>query len=77
VTRHIRHAAVFCVLLLLALLVNALRVQFVQSGAYDGNPANRRDSIARYAQPRGDILVEGVPVTGSRDTREQLRSERT
>ena len=76
-TRHIRHAAVFCVLLLLALLVNALRVQFVQSGAYDGNPANRRDSIARYAQPRGDILVEGVPVTGSRDTREQLRYERT
>ncbi|MEU1516770.1 penicillin-binding protein 2 [Streptomyces sp. NPDC005811] len=76
-TRHIRHAAVFCALLLLALLVNALRVQVVRSAAYDGNPANRRASIARYGQPRGDILVGGAPVTGSRDTGEQLRYERT
>ncbi|MET8165681.1 penicillin-binding protein 2 [Streptomyces sp. NPDC005329] len=76
-TRHIRHAAAFCALLLVALLVNALRVQVVQSGTYDDNPANRRDTIARYAQPRGDILVDGAPVTGSRDTGEQLRYERT
>ncbi|MGW0577264.1 penicillin-binding transpeptidase domain-containing protein [Streptomyces sp. NPDC002920] len=76
-TRHIRHAAVFCALLLLALLVNAARVQVVESSAYDDNPANRRDSIARYGRPRGDILVGGAPVTGSRDTREQLRYERT
>ncbi|GGS00869.1 penicillin-binding protein [Streptomyces humidus] len=76
-TRHIRHAAVFCALLLAALLVNAARVQLVQSGSYDANPANRRGSIARYAQPRGDILVGGTPVTGSRDTGEQLRYERT
>ncbi|GAB7104451.1 penicillin-binding transpeptidase domain-containing protein [Streptomyces phaeofaciens JCM 4814] len=76
-TRYIRHAAVFCALLLLALLINALRVQVVENEAYDGNPANRRDSIARYGRPRGDILVGGAPVTGSRDTREQLRYERT
>ncbi|MFI2430938.1 penicillin-binding transpeptidase domain-containing protein [Streptomyces sp. NPDC018693] len=76
-TRYIRHAAVFCALLLVALLVNAARVQVVQSGRYDDNPANRRSSIARYGQPRGDILVGGVPVTGSRDTGEQLRYERT
>ncbi|MFF0227851.1 penicillin-binding transpeptidase domain-containing protein [Streptomyces sp. NPDC004629] len=76
-TRHIRHAAVFCVLLLAALLVNAARVQVVEGPAYDDNPANRRATIARYGQPRGDILVEGAPVTGSRDTGEQLRHERT
>lgn len=76
-TRHIRRAAVFCALLLVALLVNAARVQVVRSGVYDHNPANRRASIARYAQPRGDILVDGAPVTGSRDTGEQLRYERT
>ncbi|MER5431240.1 penicillin-binding protein 2 [Streptomyces sp. NPDC002588] len=76
-TRYIRRAAVFCALLLLALLVNALRVQVVRSADYDGNPANRRESIARYGQPRGDILVGGAPVTGSRDTGEQLRYERT
>ncbi|MCH0566644.1 penicillin-binding transpeptidase domain-containing protein [Streptomyces sp. MUM 2J] len=76
-TRYIRYAAVFCALLLVALLVNAARVQVVQSRAYDDNPANRRPVIARYGQPRGNILVAGRPVTGSKDTREQLRYERT
>ncbi|MFF3344047.1 penicillin-binding transpeptidase domain-containing protein [Streptomyces sp. NPDC002779] len=76
-TRHIRLAAVFCALLLAALLVNAARIQVFGAGAYDGNSANRRATIARYDQPRGDILVDGRPVTGSEDTGEQLRYERT
>ncbi|MFB6844450.1 penicillin-binding transpeptidase domain-containing protein [Streptomyces sp. NPDC056373] len=76
-TRHIRHAQYFCALLLAALLVNAARVQVVQAPSYDRNPANRRPDIARYEQPRGDIWVGGRPVTGSRDTRENLRYERT
>ncbi|MFJ8541266.1 penicillin-binding transpeptidase domain-containing protein [Streptomyces sp. NPDC093586] len=76
-TRYIRHAAAFCALLLVALVVNAARVQIVQAPEYDGNPANRRPDIARYQQPRGDILVGGEPVTGSRDTGEHLRFERT
>jgi peptidoglycan glycosyltransferase len=77
VTRHIRHAGVFCALLLVALLLNAARVQVVQAPEYDRNPANRRPDIARYEEPRGDILVDDRPVTGSRDTREHLRYERT
>ncbi len=76
-TRHIRLAAAFCTLLLLALLVNATRVQVFQSRSYDGNVANRRHTIARYDQPRGRILVGGKPITGSRDSGEQLRYERT
>ncbi|MFR9796409.1 penicillin-binding transpeptidase domain-containing protein [Streptomyces sp. MS06] len=76
-TPAVRRAAAFCVLLLVALLANATRVQLVQSDTYDDNPANRRASIARYARPRGDILVGGRPVTGAKDTREQLRYERT
>jgi peptidoglycan glycosyltransferase len=77
VTRTIRHAAVLCLLLLLALLVNAGRVQVVEAPSLGAEPANRRAAIARYAQPRGDILVDGEPVTGSKDTGEQLRYERT
>ncbi|MER5752572.1 penicillin-binding transpeptidase domain-containing protein [Streptomyces sp. NPDC002088] len=76
-TKYIRHAAAFCALLLIALLVNATRVQLFQAGPYDDNAANRRAVIARYGQPRGDILVGGEAVTGSRDTHEQLRYERT
>src|SRR5690242_588947 len=76
-TKYIRRAAALCAVLLLALLVNATRVQVFQAGAYDDNPANRRQTIARYGQPRGDILVGGRPVTGSRDSGQQLRYERT
>ncbi|MEU5901338.1 penicillin-binding transpeptidase domain-containing protein [Streptomyces venezuelae] len=75
--RYIRHAAAFCALLLIALLVNATRVQVFQAGSLDANEANRRNAIVRFEQPRGDILVDGRPVTGSRDTGEQLRYERT
>jgi cell division protein FtsW (lipid II flippase)/cell division protein FtsI/penicillin-binding protein 2 len=76
-TRCIRHAGALCAVLLAALLVNAFRVQVVQAGSLDRSPANRRDAIARYAQPRGDIVVDGRAVTGSRDTHEPLRYERT
>lgn len=76
-TRYIRRASVFCLILLVALLVNAARVQVFQAGSLDDNPANRRTTIERYGQPRGDILVQGKPVTGSTDTGEPLRYERT
>ncbi|MCQ0023700.1 penicillin-binding transpeptidase domain-containing protein [Streptomyces somaliensis DSM 40738] len=76
-TRHIRRAAALCLVLLAALLVNAARVQVLQADRFDGNPANRRAVLSRYAEPRGDILVEGRPVTGSQDTGELLRYERT
>ena len=75
--RYIRHAACFSALLLVALLANAARVQVFEAAAHEENPANRREDIARYGLRRGDILVDGRPVTGSRDTGEQLRYERT
>jgi len=51
-TRHIRHAGFFCVLLLVALLGGALRIQLLDTRPYDANPGNRRATIARYEQPR-------------------------
>ncbi|MEU8529101.1 MULTISPECIES: penicillin-binding transpeptidase domain-containing protein [Streptomyces] len=74
---YIRRAAALLLVLLAALLVNAARVQLWEAAALDENPANRRVAIARYEQPRGNILVDGKPVTGSRDSGEQLRYERT
>ncbi|MFE4538630.1 penicillin-binding transpeptidase domain-containing protein [Streptomyces scopuliridis] len=76
-TRYIRRTAVFCLVLLVALLVNAARIQVIDADSLDHNPANRRGTVARYSQPRGDILVEGSAVTGSRDSGQQLRYERT
>lgn len=75
--RCIRHTAAFSFVLLVALLVNAARVQVVETKSYGNNPANRRGPIARYEQPRGAVLVAGRPVTGSRDSGGRLRYERT
>ncbi|EFL17606.1 penicillin-binding transpeptidase domain-containing protein [Streptomyces sp. C] len=75
--RYIRWCAYFCALLLAALLANVARVQVWESAAYGANPANKRPAIDRYAEPRGDILVDGRPVTGSRDSGQLLRYERT
>ncbi|GAA2457001.1 penicillin-binding transpeptidase domain-containing protein [Streptomyces mauvecolor] len=76
-TRYIRRAAAFCLVLLVALLVNAARIQVFGADALDSHPANRRMMIARYHQPRGAIVVDGESVTGSRDSGQQLRYERT
>ncbi|WP_406515187.1 penicillin-binding transpeptidase domain-containing protein [Streptomyces sp. NBC_00873] len=75
--RYIRRAAAFCLLLLVALLLNAARIQVFQADELDDNPANRRRTIARYDQPRGNILVGKKSVTGSRNTDERLTYERT
>ncbi|MET9654738.1 penicillin-binding transpeptidase domain-containing protein [Streptomyces sp. NPDC006460] len=74
---YIRRAAGLCLVLLVALLVNAARVMVIEADGLDENPANRRIAIARYGQPRGTIEVDGRPVTGSRDSGQQLRYERT
>ncbi|NGN66328.1 penicillin-binding protein 2 [Streptomyces sp. A7024] len=75
--RCTRHTAAFSLLLLLALLAGAGRVQVVQSASYDDNPGNRRTQIARWSQPRGDIYIGDRKVTGSTDTRQDLRYERS
>ncbi|WP_328319634.1 penicillin-binding transpeptidase domain-containing protein [Streptomyces sp. NBC_00388] len=75
--RYIRRAAACCLLLLVALLANAARIQVFQADSLDKNPANRRQTITRYHEPRGNILVGGARVTGTKDTGQQLRYERT
>ncbi|XQE82212.1 penicillin-binding transpeptidase domain-containing protein [Streptomyces microflavus] len=75
--RYIRRAAAFCLLLLVALLANAARIQLFEADELDDNPANRRNTIVRYDQPRGNILVGDRAVTGNKETGEQLSFERT
>ncbi|MFJ6698476.1 peptidoglycan D,D-transpeptidase FtsI family protein [Streptomyces sp. NPDC091272] len=66
--KTIRHAAVFCLLLVLALLVRVTWVQAYDGKALADNPDNRRNIIAQYANPLGNIIVAGSPVTGSTRT---------
>ncbi|MEU2433077.1 penicillin-binding transpeptidase domain-containing protein [Streptomyces sp. NPDC007861] len=67
--KTIRRAAVFSLLLVLALLLRATWVQAYEAKALADNQHNRRNTIAQYAQPLGDIVVAGSPVTGSKRTK--------
>lgn len=76
--KTIRRASVFCLLMVLALLVRATWVQGYEAKALADDEHNRRNTIAQYAQPLGDIIVAGSPVTGSKGTSGgDLRYKRT
>ncbi|MBW5420831.1 penicillin-binding protein 2 [Streptomyces sp. BG9H] len=66
--KTIRHASVFALLLVLALLVRATWVQFHDSKALADEKLNRRNAIKQYAHPLGDIIVGGEAITGSERT---------
>lgn len=66
--KTIRHTSVFCLLLVLALLVRVTWVQAYEGKALANHKDNRRNIIAQYANPLGNIVVAGSPVTGSTKT---------
>ncbi|MFJ6407170.1 peptidoglycan D,D-transpeptidase FtsI family protein [Streptomyces hydrogenans] len=66
--KTIRRTSVFVLLLVLALLGRATWVQAYESKALANDSKNRRKTIAQYAQPLGNIVVAGSPVTGSKRT---------
>lgn len=63
--KPLRRIAIFCGLLTLALLIRDNWIQFVKADELKTDSKNRRVDIARYAQPRGNIIVDGKAVTGS------------
>ncbi|MEV6248526.1 penicillin-binding protein 2 [Streptomyces sp. NPDC051742] len=76
--KTIRHTSVFVLLLVLALLGRATWVQAYEGKALADDSKNRRKTIAQYAQPLGNIVVAGSPVTGSKKTEgSDLAYERT
>ncbi|MFF4758863.1 peptidoglycan D,D-transpeptidase FtsI family protein [Streptomyces sp. NPDC001292] len=67
--KPLRRIAIFCGLLVLTLLVRDNWIQYVKADTLREDKHNRRVTIARYATPRGDIIVGGNPVTGSVETK--------
>ncbi|MGV9697572.1 peptidoglycan D,D-transpeptidase FtsI family protein [Streptomyces sp. NPDC003470] len=67
--KTIRRASVFTLLLVFALLVRATWVQFYDGRALADDKDNRRNAIETYAEPLGNIIVAGRPVTGSAPTK--------
>jgi len=68
VNKPLRRVAVFCGLLILALLIRVNYVQFVDAGALASDPHNRRVAINQFATPRGNIIVDGKAITGHTTT---------
>ncbi|MEV5104222.1 peptidoglycan D,D-transpeptidase FtsI family protein [Streptomyces massasporeus] len=66
--KPLRRIAIFCGLLVLALLVRDNWIQYVQADELRTDKNNRRVTIERYASPRGDIIVDGKPITGSAES---------
>ncbi|MFJ8026600.1 penicillin-binding transpeptidase domain-containing protein [Streptomyces sp. NPDC096311] len=63
--KPLRRIALFCGLLVLALLIRDNYIQYVQADSLRTDSLNRRVAIERYATPRGDIIVDGNPITGA------------
>ncbi|WP_405615194.1 penicillin-binding transpeptidase domain-containing protein [Streptomyces sp. NBC_01511] len=63
--KPLRRIAIFCGLLVLALLVRTNWLQYVEADTLNTHEKNRRVDIERYASERGDIVVDGKPITGS------------
>jgi len=69
VNKPLRRIAIFCGLLILALLVRDNWIQFAQAEQFKTHEHNRRVAIERYGQPRGNIIVDGKAITGSTETK--------
>ncbi|MEU0248934.1 penicillin-binding protein 2 [Streptomyces sp. NPDC006235] len=66
--KPLRRIAIFCGLLVLALLIRDNWIQYVKADELRTDTENRRVAIERYSSPRGDIIVGGDPITGHATT---------
>jgi peptidoglycan glycosyltransferase len=75
--KPIRTIAVFCLLLFLALMVNATYLQYYKAGSLDDDPRNRRVIVASFSRERGAILVGRDPVAESVPSDDKYKFQRT
>ncbi|MEV7883800.1 penicillin-binding transpeptidase domain-containing protein [Streptomyces sp. NPDC002817] len=66
--KPLRRIAIFCGLLVMALLIRDNWLQYVKADDLRTDTDNRRVAIERYATPRGDIIVDGKAITGHKET---------
>ncbi|MFD6414933.1 peptidoglycan D,D-transpeptidase FtsI family protein [Streptomyces sp. NPDC060194] len=66
--KPLRRIAIFCGLLVFALLIRDNWLQYVRADELRTHANNKRVDIERYASPRGNIVVDGKEITGSKAT---------
>jgi peptidoglycan glycosyltransferase len=72
----IRRMATVCLLLFLALMLNATWVQYIQAGELNERNDNRRVRDAEFSRERGAILVNGTQVAESVPVDDQYKYQR-
>jgi peptidoglycan glycosyltransferase len=77
VNKPIRTMAIFCLLLFLALMVNATYLQYVKAGSLNENALNRRVIEDAYSRDRGAIIVGRDPVAESKPVDDRYKFLRT
>ena len=76
--KPIRTISIFCLLLFLALMVNATYLQYWKAGKLNDDPRNRRELVASYSRERGAILVgRNNAVAKSVDSDDEYKFQRT
>lgn len=74
--KPIRVMAVACLVLFLALLMNATYLQYFAAGDLNGRNDNRRVRDAEFSRKRGAILVAGSQVAESVPSKDQYKYQR-
>jgi penicillin-binding protein A len=75
--KPIRTMSVFCMLLFVALLLNATYVQYVKASDLNSHNDNKRVRDAEFSRKRGSILVGGSSVAESRPVKDPFKYQRT
>ncbi len=74
--KPIRTISIFCLLLFLALMINATYLQYYRAGALEQDPRNRRVLAASFSGDRGAILVGREAVAESVASEDQYEFQR-
>jgi penicillin-binding protein A len=74
--KPIRTISIFCLLLFLALMINATYLQYYRAGALEKDPRNRRVLAASFSGDRGAILVGREAVAESVPSDDQYEFQR-
>ena len=75
--KPIRTISLFCLVLFLALMLNATYLMYVRAGELTSDPQNRRVITAAFSRERGAILVDKDPVARSVESDDQYDFQRT
>ncbi|GAB3198313.1 penicillin-binding transpeptidase domain-containing protein [Nocardioides hungaricus] len=75
--KPIRTISIFCLLLFLALMVNASYLQYWKAGKLGDDPRNRREIVASYSRERGAILTGRTAVAESVESDDVYKFQRT